>query len=192
MIVIVDYGAGNLQSVKNALDKLNVDSLITDDREAILNAEKVIFPGQGHFGACVSALIQKGLFEVIKEVALNKPFLGICVGMQLLFERSAEAPGVPGLGILEGEVIRFKEGQKLPQIGWNQVQCLEGRQFFYFAHSYYCVPEDKKIIAGSALYTEPFACIVAKNQLLAVQFHPEKSGKQGLLFLDNFLRREKC
>jgi imidazole glycerol phosphate synthase glutamine amidotransferase subunit len=195
MIIIVDDGAGNLQSVKNALDKLGTSSLITDDREAILNADKVIFPGQGHFGSCVLALREKGLFDVIREVAMSKPFLGICVGMQLLFEESEEAPGIAGLAILRGEVKRFKEGQKLPQIGWNQIESIHGldRQFFYFAHSYYCVPEDKKIITGSASYTESFPCMIETGKLLAVQFHPEKSGRQGLILLDKFIKgRQTC
>ena len=191
MIVIIDYDAGNLQSVKNALDRLGVTSLITDDKEAILKADKVIFPGQGHFGACVAALKEKGLFEVVREVARTKPFLGICVGMQLLFESSEEAIGVAGLGILKGVVKKFTSGKKLPQIGWNCVQGLDG-QFYYFANSYYCIPEDKDCILATSFYGESFVCAVKRGELLAVQFHPEKSGWEGMKILESFVRGNKC
>jgi len=196
MIVIIDYGAGNLQSVKNALDRLGVSSLITDDKEVIFKADKVIFPGQGHFGACVRALKEKGLFELIRDVATTKPFLGICLGMQLLFERSEEAEGFEGLGILKGEVKKFGCHQKLPQMGWNRVQSadkslLDGK-FFYFAHSYYCVPEEEGCILASSFYGESFVCAVKKGQLLAVQFHPEKSGKDGSNILEYFVRGKTC
>ncbi len=196
MIVIIDYGAGNLQSVKNALDRLGVSSVITDDREVILKADKVIFPGQGHFGACVTALMEKGLFDVIREVACTKPFLGICVGMQLLFERSEEAVGISGLGILKGEVKRFGPGQKLPQMGWNRVQSTDKErfdgQFYYFANSYFCVPEEEECILARGFYGESFVCAVEKGQLLAVQFHPEKSGREGMKILESFVRGKTC
>jgi len=196
MIVIIDYGAGNLQSVKNALDRLGVPSVISDDREVILNADKVIFPGQGHFGACVRALKKKGLFDLIREVACTKPFLGICVGMQLLFERSEEAASVLGLGVLKGEVKKFSCGQKLPQMGWNQVhsarlECFD-EKFYYFANSYYCVPEEEEYILAKGFYGESFVCAVQKGQLLAVQFHPEKSGKEGMKILESFVRGKTC
>lgn len=196
MIVIIDYDGGNLQSVKNALDRLGAPSLITDDKEAILNADKVILPGQGHFGACVTALKEKGIFDVIREVACTKPFLGICVGMQLLFETSEEAIGIPGLGLFKGRVKKFGFGQKLPQIGWNRVQssdeeCLDG-QFFYFANSYYCIPDEEGCILATGLYGQPFVCVVKKGKLLAVQFHPEKSGTAGMKILESFVRGEKC
>jgi imidazole glycerol phosphate synthase glutamine amidotransferase subunit len=196
MIAIIDYDAGNLQSVKNALDRLGVASLITDDKEAILKADKVIFPGQGHFGACVAALKEKGLFEVIREVACTKPFFGICVGMQLLFESSEEAIGVAGLGVLKGMVKKFASRKKLPQIGWNRVQSpdkegLDG-QFYYFANSYYCIPEDKDCILATSFYGEPFVCAVKRGELLAVQFHPEKSGWGGMKILESFVRGKKC
>jgi imidazole glycerol-phosphate synthase subunit HisH len=184
MIVIIDYGGGNLQSVKNALDRLGAPSLISNDPQVILNADKVIFPGQGHFGACVQALHEKDLFDVVRQTALTKPFLGICVGMQLLFERSEEALGVRGLGILKGEVRKFRMGQILPQMGWNRV----GVAFYYFANSYYCVPEDPDNIAATATYErEVFAAIVRKDKLLAVQFHPEKSGEEGMKILKRFV-----
>ena len=167
MIAIIDYGAGNLQSVKNALDRLEVPALITADPEKILKADKLIFPGQGHFGACVSALKEKGLFDLLKEQAGTKPFLGICLGMQILFEKSAEAPDVSGLALLKGEVKRFDSGQKLPQIGWNRVQCTRKTafdgQFFYFAHSYYCLPEEEESIWARSFYGEAFVCAVQKK-----------------------------
>lgn len=190
MIVVIDYGAGNLQSVKNALDRLGVDSIVSDDEATIANACKVIFPGQGHFGACVSALKKKGLFDTVREAALTKPYLGICVGMQILFERSEEAPGISGLGVLEGDVKKFGCGQKLPQMGWNEVRSekreLEG--FFYFANSYHCVPADQSCVLTNSTYGESFVSAVKKGQLLAVQFHPEKSGLEGMKFLNDFVR----
>lgn len=196
MIVIIDYGAGNLRSVKNALDRIGVPSLITDDRDVILKAEKVIFPGQGHFGACVDALKEKGLFDVIREAACTKPFLGICVGMQLLFEKSEETVGISGLGILKGEVKKFSLGQKLPQMGWNRVQSVDkdrfDGQFYYFANSYFCVPEEEECVLAKSFYGESFACVVAKGQLLAVQFHPEKSGQEGMKILESFVRGKTC
>jgi imidazole glycerol phosphate synthase glutamine amidotransferase subunit len=196
MIAIIDYGAGNLQSVKNALDRLGVPSLITDDPEVILKADKVILPGQGHFGACVAALQEKGLFDVIREVACTKPFLGICVGMQLLFERSEEAVGARGLGVLKGEVKQFGLDQKRPQMGWNRVESRDktrvDEQFYYFANSYFCIPEDEDCILAEGYYGEPFVCAVAQGQLIAVQFHPEKSGEQGMKILAQFVRGEPC
>jgi imidazole glycerol phosphate synthase glutamine amidotransferase subunit len=196
MIAIINYGAGNLRSVKNALDRIGVPSLITDDKEVILKADKVIFPGQGHFGASVAALKEKGLFDVIREVACTKPFLGICVGMQLLFEKSEEAVGTSGLGILKGEVKKFSLGQKLPQMGWNRVQSADierfDGQFYYFANSYFCVPKEEGDILAKGFYGESFVCAVEKGQLLAVQFHPEKSGREGMKFLESFVRGKTC
>jgi imidazole glycerol-phosphate synthase subunit HisH len=194
MIVIIDYGGGNLQSVKNALDRLGVPSVITDDRETILKADKVIFPGQGHFGACIKALQEKGLFDSVREAARTKPFLGICVGMQLLFERSEEAVSIPGLGVLKGEVKKFKAGQKLPQMGWNQVRGEKefDEKFYYFANSYYCVPEEMSCVSATAFYKERFVCAIKKGKLLAVQFHPEKSGMEGMKILERFVKELPC
>lgn len=191
MIAIIDYGAGNLRSVKNALDRIGTSSFITDDKEYIQNTDKLIFPGQGHFGACVQALKGKGLFDLIRDAASTKPFLGICVGMQLLFESSEEAPGIAGLGVLKGSVKKFSHGQKLPQMGWNQVHSTDKThfdgQFFYFANSYYCIPEEKENVLATSVYGEPFTCAIKKGQLLAVQFHPEKSGREGLKLLESFI-----
>jgi len=188
MIAIVDYGGGNLQSVKNALDRLGFPSVISGDPEIILKADKVIFPGQGHFGASIAALEEKGLIDTIRIAAQTKPFLGICVGMQLLFERSEEAPGVLGLGILKGEVKKFNRGQKMPQMGWNQVNGRDGfcGQYYYFANSYICFPEDERCILGTGFYGEPFVASIKQGNLFAVQFHPEKSGEEGMNILKRF------
>ena len=144
----------------------------------------------------MAALKEKELFEVIREVACTKPFLGICVGMQLLFESSEEAIGVAGLGVLKGVVKKFTSGKKLPQIGWNRVQSkdkegLDG-QFYYFANSYYCIPEEEDCILATSFYGEPFVCAVKRGELLAVQFHPEKSGCEGMKILESFVRGNKC
>lgn len=194
MTVIIDYDGGNVQSVKNAVDKLGYPSVISADREMILNADNIIFPGQGHFGACIAALKEKGLVDVVREVARTKPFLGICVGMQLLFERSEEAIHISGLGILEGEVKKFSQGQKLPQMGWNKAHSRDkGRfdgKYFYYANSYYCVPKNKAVVLATSDYGGPFACAIANKKLFAVQFHPEKSGMAGINVLGSFLRGE--
>jgi imidazole glycerol phosphate synthase glutamine amidotransferase subunit len=195
MIAVIDYGAGNLQSVKNSLDRLGFPSIITSEREQILKADKLIFPGQGHFGACVQTLKERDLFDLLKEQACAKPFLGICLGMQLLFEKSEEAPTVQGLGILKGEVKRLGPRQKLPLMGWNLVQSkrtlFDGR-WFYFAHSYYCLPENEAYIAACSFYGMPYVCAVQRGQLLAVQFHPEKSGPAGMQLLKAFAKGDLC
>lgn len=184
MIVIIDYGGGNLQSVKNALDRLGALSLISDDPKVIAQADKVIFPGQGHFGACMRALHEKELVDCVREAALSKPFLGICVGLQILFERSEEDIDIQGLGIFKGEVRKFSSGQTLPHIGWNLV----GNAYYYFSNSYYCAPEETDCIVGAATYGgETFASIIQKDKLLAVQFHPEKSGEEGMKILKCFV-----
>src|SRR3989338_8828934 len=152
MIAIIDYGAGNLQSVKNALDYLKVDSIITSNARDIIKAKKVIFPGVGSFGDGIRALYELDLVDpIMKVIEDNKPFLGICLGMEVLFEKSEESPGVEGLGIFGGRVKKFKGSLKIPQIGWNQIKIqkesaiLEGipdNSFFYFVNSYYADPED--------------------------------------------------
>ncbi len=189
IIVIIDYGAGNLQSVKNALDSLGVQSRITQDPKEIESAERIILPGVGSFGYLMTQLREDGLERPIKE-ALKKgiPFLGICLGLQVLFEESEESPGVKGLCIFKGKVKCFKEG-KIPQIGWNTVKPVKKGIFkegdAYFVNSYYVTPEDKKIIAATTEYFQEFTSAVQKRNLIAVQFHPEKSGRFGI----NFLRR---
>lgn len=192
--VIVDYEAGNLRSVANMLSSLDVPFEITSDGEKILNASRIIFPGQGHFAQAMNNLEKKGLIPVIKE-ACGKgiPFLGICIGLQILFEKSEEAPGVCGLGILEGEVKKFTKG-KIPQIGWNKVVPLESNKhfqedYFYYVNSYYVLPKDENIIAAYTDYNGKFCAAVQKENITAVQFHPEKSSEAGLTFFKKWLNK---
>lgn len=190
--IIVDYDAGNLRSVANMMTFLNVPFEITSDKDKILKAQRIIFPGQGHFAQAMNNLDKKGLIPVIKECCENQiPFLGICIGLQILFERSEEAPGVEGLGILKGEVKKFTQG-KIPQIGWNKVvptainkYLLE--DYFYYVNSYYVVPENENIISAYTNYNEKFCASVQSESVTAVQFHPEKSSSAGLTFFKNWL-----
>ncbi len=196
MIVIIDYGAGNLKSVKNALDFLGADSLISDSEEDIRKAEKIILPGVGNFGDIMTSLKSKGLIEVLKEEIRKKPYLGICAGLQILFEESEEAKGIKGLSIFDGMVKRFKKDVKVPQIGWNSIRILKKNKildgivqdsYFYFVHSYYVEPEDKGIILTKTDYGIEYVSGIAKGNIFAFQFHPEKSGDIGLRLLKNFL-----
>lgn len=188
MIVIIDYGLGNLASVKNALDKLGVESKISNDPLMIKKADKLILPGVGAAGQGMKNLKEKGLDKlIIEEIRTGKPFLGICLGMQLLFEKSEEG-NVNCLGILKGTVKKFKKMKKIPQIGWNQVEIIKDKSYFYFVNSFYCQPKDKKIITGITKYGEKFASIVVKDNLWGVQFHPEKSGSVGFKLLENFAK----
>ena len=198
MIAIIDYGAGNLQSVKNALDYLKVDSIITSNARDIIKAKKVIFPGVGSFGDGIRALYELDLVDpIMKVIEDNKPFLGICLGMEVLFEKSEESPGVEGLGIFGGRVKKFKGSLKIPHIGWNQIKIqkesaiLEGipdNSFFYFVHSYYAEPKDKEIALAKTDYGEEFVSAVEKGNIFALKFHPERSGDIGLSILKNFAR----
>ena len=198
MIAIIDYGAGNLQSVKNALDYLKVDSIITSNARDIIKAKKVIFPGVGSFGDGIRALYELDLVDpIMKVIEDNKPFLGICLGMEVLFEKSEESPGVEGLGIFGGRVKKFKGSLKIPHIGWNQIKIqkesaiLEGipdNSFFYFVHSYYAEPKDKEIALAKTDYGGEFVSAVEKGNIFALQFHPERSGDIGLSILKNFAR----
>lgn len=192
--VIVDYDAGNLRSVANMLTFLNVPFEITSDKDTILNAKRIIFPGQGHFAQAMNNLEKKGLVPVIKECCdKGIPFLGICIGLQILFEKSEEAPNVDGLGILKGEVKRFKTG-KVPQIGWNKINPTTNNDFlpedyFYFVNSYYVEPEDKSIVSSYCNYNGEFCASVQKGSVTAVQFHPEKSSNAGLTFFKNWIEK---
>lgn len=191
--VIVDYEAGNLRSVANMLTFLNTPFEITSDKDKILNADRIIFPGQGHFEQAMNNLDKKGLIPVIKECCSKDiPFLGICIGLQILFEKSEEAPNVKGLGIFKGEVKRFTQG-KIPQIGWNNIVPTSidknlVEDYFYFVNSYYVIPEDKSIISSYCNYHGDFCASVKKNNVTAVQFHPEKSANAGLKFFQNWLK----
>ena len=192
-VVIVDYEAGNLRSVANMLTFLNVPFIITSDKKEILSAKKIIFPGQGHFAQAMSNLERKGLVPVIKECCQKGiPFLGICIGLQILFENSEEAPNVNGLGIFQGEVKRFTKG-KIPQIGWNKVIPTQNNiyiseGYFYYVNSYYVVPKNENIISAYTDYNGKFCAAVQKENITAVQFHPEKSAKAGLEFFNNWLK----
>lgn len=191
-VIIIDYGAGNVKSVSNMLAHLGVRAQITSNKGQILNAEKIIFPGQGHFKQAMENLKSRELIEPIKQViADGKEFLGICLGLQVLFERSEEAPGVEGLGIFEGEVKKFQMG-KTPQIGWNKVATSPvntylKNDYYYFVNSYYVIPNDVEIIASTANYHIDFCSSVQHQNVAAVQFHPEKSSKAGIEFFKKWL-----
>jgi glutamine amidotransferase len=230
-IAVVDYGMGNLRSVYQAVRKVapNSSVMVTDDAKVIASANRVIFPGQGAMPDCMRELDARGLRQAVLDAAHNKPFLGICIGLQMLFDHSAEGD-VPGLGILAGEVVRFaselKDAQgnklKVPHMGWNQVQRINNPRLpageatiaisptggglgrgssrehplwngveqgarFYFVHSYYVQPQDAGLVQATSDYPQPFVCAVARENLFAVQFHPEKSAAAGLRLLQNFI-----
>ncbi len=199
MIAIVDYGLGNLKSAKSALDRLGVESAITSQAAAILAADGVIFPGVGAFQRAMENLGRLGLVEPLRQVAQSgRPFLGICLGLQLLFSESSEHGRHEGLGIIPGKVVRFEAADlKVPQMGWNQVKrerpsplfgAIADQSFFYFAHSYYAQPDEAGVAIGSTEYGVRFASAVQEGNVFATQFHPEKSGPTGLRMLENFCR----
>ena len=199
MIAIIDYDAGNIKSVEKAMQLLGQEVIITRDRETIMNADKVILPGVGAFGDAMSKLRQYGLDEVIRDVtAKGTPFLGICLGLQLLFERSDETPGVEGLGILKGKILKIPpaEGLKIPHMGWNSLHIQNSGRLFkgipentyvYFVHSYYLQAEEEEIVKATTQYSTCIHASVEKGNVFACQFHPEKSGKTGEKILTNFL-----
>jgi glutamine amidotransferase len=198
MIAIIDYGLGNLHSVQKAVAYEGGEVVVTDDAELILNAKKVILPGVGAFADGMAGLESRGLVSVIKEAtALGKPLLGICLGMQLLFETSEEKGEYQGLGLLSGRVVPFTQpGIKVPQIGWNQVVIskpiylvdeIHDGDYFYFNHGYYCVPDDEMDVLTITDYGVQFASSVERGNVFGVQFHPEKSQKTGLQILKNFV-----
>ena len=199
--VLIDYGAGNLRSVANALQSLDADVLIVSSAADFpANPARVILPGVGSFGDSMEELCRRGLDEPVRRcLASGVPFLGICVGYQMLFEGSEESPGIPGLGILKGQVKRFLPGKKIPHMGWNSTTLthpdhacwagLDPQPYFYFVHSYFPEPEDPSIIAAVTEYEEKFAAAVIRDHLWAVQFHPEKSQDSGLQLIRNFLQQ---
>ena len=199
MIAIIDYDAGNLRSVEKALISLGESPVITRDASVILSADKVILPGVGAFGDAMGKLNQYGLSEVIRQVAENKtPLLGICLGLQLLFESSEESPGVEGLGILKGKILRIPDcpGLKIPHMGWNSLAVKPGARLFqgiedgayvYFVHSYYLKAEQEEIVAAVTDYSARIHASVESGNLFACQFHPEKSSQVGLKILKNFI-----
>ena len=202
MIAIIDYNAGNLKSVEKALHFLGEDCVITRNFHEIETADKVILPGVGAFGDAMEQLKKYELDKVIHQVtAENKPFLGICLGLQLLFEKSEESPGVEGLGILKGEILRIPaaEGLKIPHMGWNNIRFPnKGRLFagvpedvyVYFVHSYYLKAQDEKIVTATTEYGTHIHASVESGNLFACQFHPEKSSHVGLQILKNFAKLE--
>ena len=203
MIAIIDYDAGNIKSVEKALLSMGETPVLTRDPEVILQSDHIILPGVGSFGDAMENLNKFGLIDVIHE-AINRqiPFLGICLGLQLLFESSEETPGVAGLGILKGKIVRIPEGPglKIPHMGWNSLNVREGASLFkglekepyvYFVHSYYLQAKDPKIVAATAEYGVIIHASVEKENVFACQFHPEKSSKTGLAILKNFLAQRR-
>lgn len=199
MIAIIDYDAGNIKSVEKAFQFLGEEAVLTRDREVILNADGVVLPGVGAFGDAMEKLHRYGLVEVIHEVADRKiPFLGICLGLQLIFEKSDESPGAEGLGLLKGEILHIPEetGLKIPHIGWNSLSFQgKGRLFnglsqgsyVYFVHSYYLKAEDESIVTAVTEYGTTIHASVERGNVFACQFHPEKSSETGLQILRNFI-----
>ena len=199
MIAIIDYGMGNLGSVQKALAFLGFESVITNDPSSVMAADGVILPGVGAIGAAMEALTSKGLDKVVHEyIATGKPFLGICLGMQMLFDTSEESFGgapVKGLSVLPGKVVKFPSdmGLKIPQIGWNDLssrnEILPDKEYVYFVHSYYCVPENEEDIAATVNYGIDYCCSVRRKNVFACQFHPEKSGEAGLRILNRWAKQ---
>lgn len=199
MIAIIDYDAGNIKSVEKALNFLGEEAVITRDHKEILSSDKVILPGVGAFGDAMGKLHQYGLVDTIQEVVEKGiPFLGICLGLQLMFESSDEAPGVKGLGLLSGKVIRIpkQDGLKIPHMGWNNIKVKKGAKLFkglgadpyvYFVHSYYLKADDEDIVAATTEYGVTIHASVEKDNVYACQFHPEKSSTVGLQILKNFI-----
>lgn len=199
MTAVIDYDAGNIKSVQKALEFLGEEAIVTRNPKEILAAERVILPGVGNFGDAMEKLQSFGLVPVIEEVVERKtPFLGICLGLQLLFEESEESPGVQGLGLLPGKIVRIPnaEGLKVPQIGWNALNYPSAGRLFrnvsegsyvYFVHSYYLQAQEKEIVKATAEYGVTVEASVEKDNIFACQFHPEKSSDVGLRILRNFL-----
>lgn len=196
-LAIVDFGAGNLRSVARALERLSFPAVVTHDPDVVLNARGVILPGVGSSGAAMTALEERGLAEPLRQVAARgTPLFGVCLGMQLFMDSSEEDPR-PCLGIVPGRVKKLSSSLKVPHMGWNQVALREGHPLFqgvpsdsnfYFVHSFYTVPDDPSLVLGTTDYDVTFCSVLAKGNLVAAQFHPEKSGPMGLKLYDNFVR----
>ncbi len=206
MIALIDYGVGNLYSVEKALKFVGGEVKVTSDAADLKNADKLVLPGVGAFGDCMKNLEATGLIPtILEQVLMHKPLLGICVGLQILFERSEESPNVKGLGVFKGEVKKIRaDGLKIPHMGWNSIEIgrkdnlikfgaskllagLEGKNFFYFVHSYHAVPANENLVTAITNYGENVTAAVELGKVFATQFHPEKSGDVGLKVLKNFI-----
>ncbi len=193
-VAIIDYGAGNVRSLGNMLTFLDIPYEITSDKTKIQNADRIIFPGQGHFAQAMEKLNSNDMISFVQDVVSDgKIFLGVCLGLQVLFETSEEAPNIQGLGIFKGNVKKFEIG-KTPQIGWNKIKTTEnnsylGDDYFYFVNSYYVCPENKDIISSYANYHIDFCASVEYKNITAVQFHPEKSSNAGIEFFRKWIRK---
>ena len=197
-VAIIDYGVGNLRSVEKAFAATDCEAIVSSDEQELSVAQRLVLPGVGAFGACMKALKQRGFDRLVRErVEEGTPLLGVCVGMQLLFEESDEFGATPGLGLLKGKVRRFSDELVVPHVGWNRIHQsrqhalfadVANEEFFYFVHSYYCEPEDNSVVAGETEYGVRYASVVAKANICGVQFHPEKSQAAGLQLLRNFAR----
>ena len=199
MIVVVDYGAGNLHSIGMGLRRRGLEVVVTDDPCAVDGAAALVVPGDGAFGPAIARLQDSGFAErIIAHVRSGRPFLGVCLGMQLLFEESVEGGSHRGLGVLPGRVVRLPETVKVPQMGWNQLQVLAPASpllagvpsgaYVYFVHSYYCVPSDPALVAATASYGAEITAVAGRGNVWTTQFHPEKSGEVGERILSNFAR----
>ncbi|MFN2576795.1 MAG: imidazole glycerol phosphate synthase subunit HisH [Pyrinomonadaceae bacterium] len=195
-VAIIDYGVGNLRSVEKAFAASDCEAIISSDENELKRAERLVLPGVGAFGACMKALCDRGFDQLVREkVSAGTPLLGVCVGMQMLFEESEEFGLTAGLGLLRGRVRRFPHDLLVPQVGWNQIKQrtthrlfagIPDESFFYFVHSYYCEPVPFDVTIGETEYGMKYASVVAHENLYGVQFHPEKSQTVGLRLLNNF------
>ena len=195
-IAIIDYGVGNLRSVEKAFTSQGIDAIVTSDEQILKKADKLVLPGVGAFAACMDGLRKHNFDRLVIEAAQSgKPIIGLCVGLQMMFDEGHEFGIHKGLGLLPGKVVRFPEGIHVPHIGWNQVEFkqdhpifrgLPENPFFYFVHSYYCLPDDPTCILGETDYGQTYASICGRDNIVGVQFHPEKSQGMGLQLLKNF------
>jgi len=195
-IAIIDYGVGNLRSVEKAFNSQGISAVVSSDEQTLRAADKLVLPGVGAFAACMRGLRERGFDELVVEAAnAGKPIIGLCVGLQMLFDEGHEFGVHRGLGLLPGRVVRFPEGVRVPHVGWNQVEIkrdhpvfrdLPDQSFFYFVHSYYVEPMDQACVLGETEYESRFAAICGRGSVVGVQFHPEKSQAAGLRLLKNF------